>query len=234
MRDPNMQNMAHKLYEPGSINAAQMQESLADASMGILQCYHKTARFRKVDLLATNWNRQNQYGAEQSDIIKIYFEGKSGLPYEMIVALMRKENSIRAAVIDENTMIMNRYNKDCALERWATGNSPETPNRDSQSLKHGWIGIAMQDITPELIESLKLTTENGALVADVLRNGPADIAGLRVGDVLVQIDDKRISNAKNVSNLIATFSPNQKTTFKVLRAEETIDIEMLIGEKPSQ
>lgn len=227
-----MQNMVHKLNEPGSVNTVQMQQSLADAAKGVMQCYHPTGRFRGVDTLYSNWDRQNQYGAEHSEVIKIYFNGVSGLPYQMIVAVMKQENSVRAFVIDENTTI--RYNKNCELEHWVKGDLPETPNSDSQNMKHGWIGIAMQDLTPELAESLKLRTESGVLAAGVLRNGPADIAGLLIGDILVQIDDKPISNAKSVTDLIATFSPNQKTIFKVLRAKETIDIEMLIGEKPSQ
>ena len=232
MRDPNIQYMAHKLNEPGSVNTVQMQESFADAAKEVMQCDHPSGRFRGVDPLYSPWDRQNQYGAEQSEVIKIYFNGVSGLQYQMIVAVMRKENSVRTFVIDEDTL--SPYNKGCGLEHWVAGELPETPNSNSQNMKHGWIGIAIQDVTPKLAESLKLKTESGALVAGVLRNGPADIAGLHTGDVLVQIDGKPISGAKSLTNLISAFSPNQKTTFKVLRAEEIIDIEMIISEKPGQ
>ena len=125
MANPNMvTDGVNKYNQPGSINAAQMQESLADASMGVLQCYHKTGRFRGVDTLSSHWNRQDQYGAEQSEIIKIYFNGVSGLPYQMIVAVMKKKNSVRTFVIDENTTIP--YNKRCELEHWVAGDPPET------------------------------------------------------------------------------------------------------------
>ena len=113
----------NKYNEPGVVNVVQMQESLVDASMGVLQCYHKTARFRAVDSLYSSWDRQSQYGAEQAEVIKIQFEGVSGSPYEMIVAVMRKDNSVRTAVIDENTVI--RYNKHCELEHWVEGQPPE-------------------------------------------------------------------------------------------------------------
>ena len=125
MANPNMVASGVNTYnQPGTVNATQMQESLADASMGILQCYHKTGRFRGVDTLYSNWDRQNQYGAEQSEVIKIYFNGISGLPYQMIVAVMKKESSVRTFVIDENTTIP--YNKRCELEHWVAGDLPET------------------------------------------------------------------------------------------------------------
>lgn len=132
MANPNMVvDGVNKFNEPGIVNAVQIQESLADASMGVLQCYHKTARFRRVDLLTSNWDRQSQYGAEQSDIVRIYFEGISGSPYEMVVVLMKKDNAVRTVVLNENTLI--RYNKHCELEHWVVGVPPAIhPDNNTQ------------------------------------------------------------------------------------------------------
>lgn len=234
MANPNMiADGVNKYYQPGAVNAVQMQESLADASMGVLQCYHKTGRFRGVDTLASNWDRQNQFGADQSEIIKIHFNGVSGSPYEMIVAVMKKENSVRTFVIDENTTIP--YNKRCELEHWIAGEPPKLESTgSSQNVKQGWIGIAIQDLTPALAKSLKLSIFNGALVHEVFQNGSADIAGLRAGDVIVKADGQLIADAKNVSNLIAKSSPDQKILFKILRDEKFVEVEVLIGEKAKQ
>ncbi|MFX5825127.1 PDZ domain-containing protein, partial [Acinetobacter baumannii] len=54
----------------------------------------------------------------------------------------------------------------------------------------GWIGVEPQDITPELAESFGLGKKTGAIIAGVLKGGPADRAGMRPGDILVSIDDK--------------------------------------------
>jgi hypothetical protein len=108
---------AQSLTIPGTVDVAKMQTSLVDLSRGILTCYHKTAKFRQTDVVKTPWERQGQYGAERSAVIKISFTGVTGIPYEMLVAVMAKENSVRTAVIAESTVVP--YNKRCVLEEWA-------------------------------------------------------------------------------------------------------------------
>jgi hypothetical protein len=118
-KNPDMAASAAKsLTIPGTVDVAKMQGSLVDMSRGILTCYHKTAKFRQTDVVKTPWERQGQYGAERSAIIKISFTGFSGVPYEMLVAVMAKQNSVRTAVIAENTVVP--YNKRCVLEEWAS------------------------------------------------------------------------------------------------------------------
>jgi len=102
---------------PGAVDVVRMQGSLVDLSKGILKCYHKTAVFRQTDIVKTPWERQAQYGAEKSAVLRIQFLGGfSSQPYEMFVAVMAKGSSVRSAVIAENTTI--RYAKNCSLEDW--------------------------------------------------------------------------------------------------------------------
>lgn len=108
--------------KPGAVDVAKMQMSLADVSRGILTCYHKTAKFRQTDIVATPWNRAWQYNAERSAVLRISFQGISTTPYQMTVAVMAKGDAVRAAVIDENTLV--GYNKKCQLEEWS---SPAPP-----------------------------------------------------------------------------------------------------------
>lgn len=118
-KNPDMAASAAKsLTVPGTVDVAKMQTSLVDLFREILTCYHKTAKFRQTDVVTTPWERQDQYGAERSAVIKISFTGLSGTPYEMLVAVMAKDNSVRAAVIAESTVVP--YNKRCALEEWAS------------------------------------------------------------------------------------------------------------------
>lgn len=120
-KNPDIATSATKsLTTPGTVDVARMQTSLVDLSRGILNCYHKTAKFRQTDVVKTPWERQGQYGAERSAVIKISFTGVTGIPYEMLVAVMAKENSVRSAVIAESTVVP--YNKHCALEEWVAPN----------------------------------------------------------------------------------------------------------------
>src|SRR5450830_532773 len=100
------------------------------------------------------------------------------------------------------------------------------------SVTRGWIGIEAQDITPELAESFKLKQARGSLVAGVLRDSPADKAGLRAGDILLAIEGKPVSDSGSMLNLIAVLTPNKKATLKIARAEKTIDVSILIGKRP--
>ncbi|MQA21912.1 hypothetical protein [Rugamonas rivuli] len=109
---------AKTLTTPGTVDVVKMKTSLVDLSRGILACYHKTAKFRQTDVLTTPWERQGQYGADRSAVIKISFTGMTGASYEMLVAVMAKENSVRSAVIAENSVVP--YNKRCVLEEWVS------------------------------------------------------------------------------------------------------------------
>lgn len=100
------------------------------------------------------------------------------------------------------------------------------------NVTRGWIGIEAQDITPELAESFRLSKAQGALIAGVLRNSPASRAGLRAGDILVNIEGKSVVDSGTMLNLIAALHPNQKATVKVIRAGVATEVKITIGTRP--
>ncbi len=100
------------------------------------------------------------------------------------------------------------------------------------NVTRGWIGIEAQDLSPELAESFKLTSGQGALIAGVLRNSPADKAGLKAGDILLEIDNKPVFDSASMLNLIAVLKPNQKTNIKIVRAEKPLMIAINVGTRP--
>ena len=107
-----------KAMAPGVVNTQQLQESVADLSREVLHCYHKTARFQQVDPLGSPWNRQSQYGAENSMVIRITYYGVTRMPYQMIVAVMAKGNQVRTAVLNDSATIP--YARSCQLENWTS------------------------------------------------------------------------------------------------------------------
>ncbi|MDQ1835232.1 hypothetical protein [Massilia scottii] len=109
-------DLTNEYREPGHIDAQQLRSSVADFAMQTLACYHKSARFRGVDILGAPWRQHVKYGANGSVVLRINFTGVSGTPYQMIVAAMAKDQAYRTFVIQENAVIP--YNKNCALEYW--------------------------------------------------------------------------------------------------------------------
>ncbi len=100
------------------------------------------------------------------------------------------------------------------------------------SVTRGWIGIEAQDITPELAESFKLKHDHGSLIAGVIRNSPAERAGLKPGDILLEIDGREVSDSSSMLNLISVLKPDKKATLKIARDEKELDIPILIGKRP--
>ena len=96
----------------------------------------------------------------------------------------------------------------------------------------GWVGIGVQDITPELAESLKLARTSGALITDVVAGGPADVAGLKPGDVLLSVGDKPVNDYAGSLEAIAALKPKTSTVLKVQRNSREVNLSVNVGLRP--
>jgi serine protease DegQ len=102
------------------------------------------------------------------------------------------------------------------------------------SVTRGWIGVEVQDVTPDVAESFKLPTPNGALIAGVVPNAPAHKAGIKPGDVLVAVNTSPVLDSTSMLNLIAALEPGKDTTLKILRGGKEIEIKVNVGKRPKQ
>lgn len=96
----------------------------------------------------------------------------------------------------------------------------------------GWIGVEVQDLTPELAESFKRPSTGGALIAGVLKGGPADQAGVKPGDIIVGVDGNPVTDSSGMLNLIADLPPGQGTTITVIRNQKEKPIKINVGKRP--
>lgn len=96
----------------------------------------------------------------------------------------------------------------------------------------GYIGVEPQDITPELAESFGLKKSNGAIIAGVLKGGPADKAGMRPGDIMISVDDKKVSDMSGMLNQISQLAPGKKVRIVVLRQNREIALFVTIDKRP--
>ena len=96
--------------------------------------------------------------------------------------------------------------------------------RDHGKIKHGWLGVMIQEVTPELAESMDLKDARGALVAEVLKDSPAAIAGVKRGDVIIEFDGHPIKDRRELP-LLVTRTPLSKTvTVKIIRDKQEKDL----------
>jgi serine protease DegQ len=104
----------------------------------------------------------------------------------------------------------------------------------SGSVTRGWVGIEVQDLTPELAESFNLENTEGALIAGVLKGGPADAGGVRPGDILLAVNGDKVSNSATLLNLIAALNPGAEAQLTVARKQQSLDLKIRVGLRPMQ
>ncbi|OHC72924.1 MAG: 2-alkenal reductase [Rhodocyclales bacterium RIFCSPLOWO2_02_FULL_63_24] len=102
----------------------------------------------------------------------------------------------------------------------------------SGGVTRGWVGIEVQEITPELAESFKLSGTEGALIAGVMRGSPADKAGIRPGDILIQVGGKPVKDAQVMLELIAALQPGSTARFDLKRDGRDASVDVTIGKRP--
>jgi serine protease DegQ len=100
------------------------------------------------------------------------------------------------------------------------------------SVTRGWIGIEAQDMTAELAESFKLKNAQGSLIAGIIKNSPAERAGLKAGDVLLEINGLQVIDSSNMLGLISELKPNKQAILKIARNQKEINVPVIIGRRP--
>lgn len=98
----------------------------------------------------------------------------------------------------------------------------------------GWLGVSIQDLTPELAKEFGTTDTQGALVADVLEDSPAAKAKLQRGDVIVAYKGTAVRDPSHLRSMVAETPPDTTVTVTVLREKDRKEIKMVIAELPKE
>ena len=119
--------------------------------------------------------------------------------------------------------------------------------RENGEVKYAYIGVTTQPLYPQLADRLGIDSPTGALVSEVVPNGPADDAGIEGGDqkirfegqevdaggdVIISVDGEKIVNESDLAQLISQRTPGDTVTLQVLRDGDTQDVDVTLGERP--
>jgi serine protease Do len=93
----------------------------------------------------------------------------------------------------------------------------------------GWLGVAIQRLSPDLVKAFGLENDQGALVADVVPDGPAAKAGIERGDIILALQGQKIQDSNELPRLVANLAPGTKVDLDILRAGKKRTIAVTLG-----
>ncbi len=94
----------------------------------------------------------------------------------------------------------------------------------------GWLGVGIQEVTPDLSKSFGMKEAKGALVSQVMKDGPAEKAGIEQGDVILEFDGKTIAGSKDLPRIVASTPVGKTVMIKLSRGGKTVEREVKVGE----
>jgi len=98
----------------------------------------------------------------------------------------------------------------------------------------GWLGVSAQAVTPDLAEALGLSEPIGAVINGITKNSPADKAGLKRGDVIVELDGKKILDPLELPRMVAFGHIGKTVVMKVIRQGAAMDIKAVVELRPEK
>ncbi|VAX11950.1 Outer membrane stress sensor protease DegS [hydrothermal vent metagenome] len=98
----------------------------------------------------------------------------------------------------------------------------------------GWLGVVIQDLSPELARSFGLKNSSGVILSNIMVNGPADKGGLAVGDIITRINNEKINDVKQALKLISKIKPGSKVYLRGVRQGKNFEITAVVGTRPHE
>src|SRR5262245_16464545 len=98
----------------------------------------------------------------------------------------------------------------------------------------GWLGIAIQDLTPELAAGFGAKPGSGVLVSEVMKDSPAEAGGIKSGDIITEFAGGAIKDVSDLQKKVAAVEPGRPTPMKVIRDKATTTLTIKIGEQPGE
>lgn len=102
--------------------------------------------------------------------------------------------------------------------------------KEKGKVTRGWLGVTIQEVTSEIASSFSLKDTVGALVSDVVPGGPAEKAGLKRGDIILEMNGNTIKDYHDLPRKVSLMSPGEAVTFKVFREGKSSLISSVVGE----
>ena len=98
----------------------------------------------------------------------------------------------------------------------------------------GWLGVQIQDVDEGMAKALRLKERNGAIISQVIKNSPAEDAGVEEQDVIIAVDGIKVGDSSNLKNLISSGRPDDKTKLTIIRDGHERNLIVILGTRPGE
>ncbi len=98
----------------------------------------------------------------------------------------------------------------------------------------GWLGVTIQELTAELSSKFGADNANGALVGDVVKGGPAEKAGIRRGDIIIEYDGKKVKDVGNLRNMVAESAVGTAVPVTIVRDGKEYSLRVMVAKLPAE
>lgn len=140
--------------------------------------------------------------------------------------------AVMAFIIVAGSSVMARPGLWCSIATPCVAKSVEKSVEKAESTQKGWLGVEIQDLTPELCEVLGLDEDTeGVLVAGVTEDGPAEKAGITKGDVILTLDTKRVEDTSELVSVVSNRKPGEVVTVAILRDGDKKTLKVTLGRR---
>jgi serine protease Do len=145
--------------------------------------------------------------------------------------------NMRGQVIGVNTAIASRSGGNAGVGFAVPSNLAREVMkriRETGHVTRGWLGVGIQRLTPELADSMKLKVDQGALISQVMAGGPAEKAGIKAGDVILEFAGKPVKTPSELQNTVAWAAPGTKADLLILRGGKRQTLRVTVEKRPQQ
>ncbi len=109
-----------------------------------------------------------------------------------------------------------------------------TQLKEHHTVKRGWLGVSIQDLNQDKAQALGLSEPEGALVASVKEGDPADQAGIRPGDVILEVNGRAIESARDLTRVIGQMAPGETARIVLWREDQKKEVSVEVGRRDKE
>jgi len=101
-------------------------------------------------------------------------------------------------------------------------------------VRRSWLGVYIQEVTPEIAEQFEITEAQGVLVGDVIEDSPAEESGIKRGDIIVRVNDEEVNSPEELQDKIRNIDIGKKANIEIVRNDKKMNFIVKIGEMPTE